>query len=182
MTYKQQSTKPSIPKNHKAEYKKIAELCEGKVLDYGCNNCCLALFINKENYYGTDLIIQKDRYSDNVFGLNKLKRKKFDTIVLCHVLEHVNSPADTLLNIYNKNLNNNGKIIVVVPNLCSLKKCIAVLIGYPLGTHEHHIQGWSYAELRVLASKISSKYVTFTFPRFSKENIFLVIEKLEGKR
>lgn len=54
--------------------------------------------------------------------------KKYDLIILGHVLEHVNDPVSVLENI-NKMLKNNGKIFCAVPNSNSLHRQAAVIMG-----------------------------------------------------
>lgn len=174
--YQQEQAKAEF--GHDIEFREIAKHCFGKILDYGCNNMHLLNYVDWDDYKGTDIILQPDANKELFIPIDKLGKQKFDTIVLSHVLEHLASPINALKSLYENNLNPNGKLLIVVPNLCSTKKCIAVLIGYPLGTDAEHIQGWSYAELKVLASKISKDYYCHVFPKLSKENIMLRIFKV----
>ena len=54
--------------------------------------------------------------------------KKYSTIILDHVLEHVKSPSKFLKKIY-KLLNKSGTFIVGVPNADSFHRLVAVEMG-----------------------------------------------------
>jgi len=96
-----------------------------KILDVGCNNGKLMDFLKSPIYYGTD--IDKAQISELVekgvkaksADLNKdelpFKNEKFDFVLLLDVLEHVVNPQKLLLDAKER-LNENGKIIVSLPN------------------------------------------------------------------
>ena len=96
---------------------------EGSILDIGCGDSYFdyQLLDNNKNInklYGID-IYAKDEYKDgNYIVLNnydKLKNKKFDTIIMLDVIEHIENDAEFLENTVNKLLNKNGKVIITVP-------------------------------------------------------------------
>ena len=71
---------------------------------------------------------------------NKLKYIKFDTILALHILEHLENPIN-FLKIMRSLLAYNGKIIIVVPNVKSLHRCLGVEMGilndiYSLGKND----------------------------------------------
>lgn len=54
--------------------------------------------------------------------------KLFDVILASHVLEHVDNPVD-IIKLMSKWLKPNGKIIIVVPNMNSIHRQLAVIMG-----------------------------------------------------
>ncbi len=120
------------------------------VLDIGCRDGGLKYFLDKNNikidYLGIDLFLKiKDVY-ENVknkvikTGIEEFKtNKKFDIIVLSHVLEHVKSPYLALKK--GKNfLKEGGKILLVVPNIYTFKFLAVIpfnLKNYPRGNNTH---------------------------------------------
>ena len=93
-----------------------------KVLDIGCGTGSFVQFLNsnKINAYGIEpsnnargLAIKKGVSCFKDF--NELKDKDFDIITMWHVLEHVPNFNTQLKSIKNA-LNENGKLIVAVPN------------------------------------------------------------------
>lgn len=55
-------------------------------------------------------------------------KKKYDTIIMAHILEHVVDPV-AVLDLAKKWLKENGRIIVVVPNADSLHRQLGVKLG-----------------------------------------------------
>ena len=92
-----------------------------EVCDFGCGNGSFLKLINKHSKYvcGVELYDKyisdlKSKYLD-VFTNIKYTKKKFDTIFLFHVLEHLTDPIKELKNL-KKNLKKNGSIIIEVPH------------------------------------------------------------------
>ena len=131
--------KPSLVKNYVLRIKKfnlknksekifissiIKKYKSKKVLDYGCGDCYLNLFLNKKSikYIGVDndsklknsKIYSKNFYSSRNFNYKKHK-SFFDCIVLSHVIGHVYLP-DTTLQRLKKLLIHEGILIIVTPN------------------------------------------------------------------
>lgn len=182
MNYNQQTAIAENKEAHKLEYQEIAKLCNNIVLDFGCNTMQLKEYLKSGiSYYGTDIIKQESIDESLFIPIDDLSNKRFDTIVLNHVIEHLASPINTLITLYNNNLNLNGNMIIITPNLCSFKRSLAVLIGHKLGTDKEHIHGWSYPELEILGSKISNCYYVKVFPKLSKELLMLIINKEKEK-
>jgi len=63
--------------------------------------------------------------------------KKYDNIILTHVLEHIDDPVGLLLRIKNEWLSDNGKLFLVCPNANAPSRQIAVKMG--LITHNSAI-------------------------------------------
>ncbi len=96
---------------------------KGTILDIGCGDSffdksLLNTDINIKKIYGIDIYLDKkidiNRYYV-VNDYNKLKGKKFDTIIMFDVLEHIENDGLFLSNIVNSLLKDNGKIIMTIP-------------------------------------------------------------------
>ncbi len=61
--------------------------------------------------------------------------KKFDIILLCHILEHVNNPVK-ILSFLKRNMHESTKIIVTVPNAYSIHRLLGVEMGLLKDVHE----------------------------------------------
>ena len=111
------SRKDALIKEIKKYHKK------GNILDIGCGDSyfdleLLKTDININELYGIDIHLKKDTNKNNYYVINsydKLKKKKFDTIIMFDVLEHVENDIEFLDKIVSKYLNNNGKVIMTVP-------------------------------------------------------------------
>jgi 2-polyprenyl-3-methyl-5-hydroxy-6-metoxy-1,4-benzoquinol methylase len=92
-----------------------------EVLDYGCNDGRLAISIGKEiKYEGVDInknIKKIHLYSKNIkiYNKNIYLKKKFECIILSHVIGHVSNPLN-LIKSLKKNIKRNGIIIIITPN------------------------------------------------------------------
>jgi SAM-dependent methyltransferase len=93
------------------------------ILDYGCGNGSFLKYLklnNFEDLTGFEFNIREEKNKRITF-YNDLKclknsKKKFDVIVLNHVLEHIKDPVIKLTMIKKYFLKNNGKIFIEVPN------------------------------------------------------------------
>lgn len=106
----------------------------GAILDIGSG---LGLFLSKFKELGWEVLgtdISKDvaKYSQKVFNVKvltgdivklKLPTKHFDVITMNNVLEHIYTPRKTLQKIH-KLLKNNGILVIAVPNLEGLGRCL----------------------------------------------------------
>ncbi|HRE41265.1 MAG TPA: class I SAM-dependent methyltransferase [Ignavibacteria bacterium] len=118
----------AINKQRKSEILKIKN--SGELLDFGCGSgLFLKTMSDSFNVSGIDVSKKSITFAKEEFGLivsNEnaddllSKNKKFDIITLWHVLEHFLSPVDELKKIRNL-LNDNGVLIVEVPNWESIK-------------------------------------------------------------
>jgi 2-polyprenyl-3-methyl-5-hydroxy-6-metoxy-1,4-benzoquinol methylase len=67
-------------------------------------------------------------YFNSVFENTKLP-KKYDNIILTHVLEHIDNPIELLSKIKNEWLSDKGKLFLVCPNANAPSRQIAVKMG-----------------------------------------------------
>ena len=56
-------------------------------------------------------------------------KRQFDTIIMCHILEHIESPV-ALLRQAKKWLTSGGRIVAIVPNALSFHRLAAVKVGW----------------------------------------------------
>jgi len=109
--------------------KEVKKYHNGKnILDIGCGDSYFDYRLMEEitdinKFYGID-IYAKDEIKDGKYIIindyKKLKNKKFDTILMFDVLEHIKDDADFLKNTVIPLLNDDGKIIMTVPAYQSL--------------------------------------------------------------
>ena len=109
--------------------KEVKKYHNGKsILDIGCGDSYFDYILMNEindidKFYGIDIFAKDDIKDGNYYLVNdykKLKNKKFDTILMFDVLEHIEDDSDFLKNTVNKLLKNDGKIIMTVPAYQSL--------------------------------------------------------------
>jgi 2-polyprenyl-3-methyl-5-hydroxy-6-metoxy-1,4-benzoquinol methylase len=86
--------------------------------------------------------ISKQNLSGNITYFNSLFEtvslpKKYDNIILTHVLEHIDNPTELLSRIKNEWLSDNGKLFLVCPNANAPSRQIAVKMG--LITHNSSV-------------------------------------------
>lgn len=72
---------------------------------------------------GTDIIFINSLFEDAVLP------KKYDNIILTHVLEHLNNPVEVLKKINDEWLSENGKLFIACPNANAPSRQIAVKMG-----------------------------------------------------
>ena len=131
---------------------KVAEkyLNEGdKILDFGCGPCDKTAFLQMSGYNCVgydDFGDQWHSYDDNINKINFFAKEvgislitdetelsnqnKFKMIMLLDVIEHHhNSPRSLLLYLLDK-LNEDGILLITVPNAGNIRKRISLLFGY----------------------------------------------------
>lgn len=96
-----------------------------KILDIGCNDGKIRLFLKNSSYFGVDadknliLELTKQKIKAKQADLNKdelpFKKEKFDFVLLLDILEHVANPQKLLLDAKSR-LNSGGKLIISLPN------------------------------------------------------------------
>ena len=96
---------------------------EGLMLDIGCGDSffdenLLKTDLNISKMYGIDIYldknIKKDRYC-TVNSYDRLKGKKFDTIIMFDVLEHIEDDSLFMIETVSSLLKNDGRIIMTIP-------------------------------------------------------------------
>lgn len=85
-------------------YESISPYIKKDCLDFGCGKIHLLADIIKENGYSCD-------YYD-LYYYPEIKDKKYDTIILVEVFEHLQEPYTELLRLKNR-LNKNGRIVII---------------------------------------------------------------------
>ena len=78
--------------------------------------------------------LSKDKFGGRVTHINSLFEevtlpKKYDNIILTHVLEHIDDPVGLLKRINDEWLSDNGRLFVVCPNANAPSRQIAVKMG-----------------------------------------------------
>ena len=147
----------------------------GDCIEFGCGTGFLLSKISnklpKNNHIGIDtntkdIKTSQSRKLKNVIFINSdislYSSKKHDTIILSHVLEHLQNPCGVLLKI-EKNLNPNGKILIMIPNKNGFLNDAKT---YPKGQKHFHIFDRSSIKfmLKQLGFTCDFKNTTIRFP------------------
>ncbi len=110
------------------EIKKLLILRRLSLLDFGCGKGLFLQFAKKFGFEGKGIESSKPRanYAKTHFGLEvntdyyskgKAFENKFSLITLFHVLEHITLPISTLENLVKDNLDEEGLLVIEVPNM-----------------------------------------------------------------
>jgi len=133
------------------------------VLDYGCGSgwCCSQLMQKGYDVIGVDFNPEMIRVSKKIFGVNAFleqekdswKIRKFDAIIINHVLEHVSNPVE-LLSKLRDSLSINGIVFISVPNRDFIRARKKLRLGQlPAANYPpHHITFWSVRSLNHVLS------------------------------
>ncbi len=145
-----------------------------RLLDVGCGSGTFLHLAQRHGFetYGMDLSPQAVRVAQSQYGLdvrqggmgsNVWEGELFDLITMFHVLEHLKDPGKAL-SFAAARLKPNGKLIVQVPNLCSLQARLFGSRWFGLDV-PRHIVNFSPAGLRRLLA--DSGFDGETLARFS---------------
>ncbi|MCF0215094.1 MAG: class I SAM-dependent methyltransferase [Fibrobacteraceae bacterium] len=113
----------------------------------------------------------------HVFYEDYKDEKKFDLVVMCDVLEHVNDPRD-FLEFAKNHLNPGGHILVSIPNFLGIENILQILI-----TRDFRYINFDKGETGMGVLDINHKtfWTKKSFIRFAKESNLKVI-KMVGIR
>jgi SAM-dependent methyltransferase len=132
---------------------------------------------------------------DDIENISLLKDEKFDCILMSHICEHLINPEKVLINI-GKYLNENGRLIIAVPNMAYYKLRFRLLKGdwkmKETGPFDRtHLHFYSYYSIDTLYSNSDYKVISkipgdpsvplFLFRRIFKK-LAKKIDKHFGKR
>jgi len=149
------------------------------ILDVGCGYGLLSKELKKTfpklDFYGIEHSKEASRSSQKILKLlqcniedialikRKLKTQKFDVIIFSDVLEHLYDPVD-IIKSYQSFLNQDGTIVVTVPNIANIFSRLALLFGYfnynETGVMDKtHIRFFNKQNLRQLAKESNLQIV-----------------------
>ncbi|MFA6995151.1 MAG: methionine biosynthesis protein MetW [Patescibacteria group bacterium] len=172
----------NIPNNHFYSTKNIIfrELgCGNTVLDIGCNDGYYGKFDKNNIYYGIDYsneVLKEARgyYKEVLFyNLDNLRKLpwniKFDIIILADVLEHVLEPGEVLDFFVKNYLEDNGKVIISLPNIANWQIRLNLLFGK-----------FDYTETGIMDKTHLHLYTFKSAKLLVSNNNLLAVKVLEG--
>jgi SAM-dependent methyltransferase len=105
--------------------RKVAKYAKGSCLDVGCGNGRIIDYVARKIPDREHVAIDMVNYATELKAKNVTFKEtpitefktgqKFDTIIMLHVLEHLENPIGTLRKLYGM-LNEGGKMVLAVPN------------------------------------------------------------------
>jgi len=165
---------------------------KGDVLDIGCGSAFVARFLKKEQkYVGIELNTRrvnqlKDRYPECEFydrDLEKtrlnLGKRKFDTILMIAVIEHLVDPKNIILEC-KKYLKKNGKLIITTPT--SFGNNIVHKLGAKMGlfsreTVNDHKLIYDFESLKQMLASLGLRIVEYRKFEFCCNQLFIIKQK-----
>ena len=158
------------PYLHKRRIEIIKPYLKGDILDIGCGSGDITKFLNKQqHYYGVELnevLIEelKIKYPQYRFYCKNVDKeelgidKKFDTILMIAVIEHLKNPDNILYQCINL-LKKNGSLVMTTPTPLGDK---IHKIGAKLGLTskeavKEHYKIYSYEDMNKLLSSYKFK-------------------------
>lgn len=183
-----------------------------KILDIGCGPGHLLAMLTKKGYKVEGMEISeklfnalKEKFKVHLAKVDsrKMKNKKYNFLILNHVLEHIEN-LEGFVKSLNRLLNNKGRVLIAIPYIYGLIPNILRSRWYGLG-HGQHLNFFSKKSLKYLFEKEGFRIVEFkilgadyTHPLFPNiinkvietinngivsvglgDNLFMVAEKVE---
>lgn len=149
------------------------------ILDIGGANLKIAkLVLNSEEINSYTIIDASDSYETNINPKIKLIRgfienvnikEKFDSVVMSHTFEHFYEPIK-MLNVIRNVLEDNGKVIISVPNIENQLKD-----GFLNALNFEHTYYISHEYIKLIASVCKFNVIDIT--EYSKYNSFYTLQK-----
>ena len=152
-----------------------------QILEIGCSWGYFLSLLKDEGFNVCGLEINKTRatYVKDNLGIScftsledlEIKKYSFDKIFLFYTLEYIEFPLDYLNRVLNL-LNNNGKVVIITPNLKDVLKDVWFNKGFQVFFFEKQaVSYFSQESLETLFSKLSSK-VSYTIDLRQGYSIF----------
>lgn len=153
-TYSLEQYQAEIGKNDEHNFEVMARFCYGSVLDVGCGNGKLELYLNDNTtYIGLDtagnVTIQGDLYE------LPFPDRSFNTVVLSAVLEHLEQPIMALREIKRVA---KDRILLSVPNVYGLMMLLPNLFYHEI-RDRNHLQMYTDNEIKAICARVNLKYV-----------------------
>tara|TARA_B000000557_G_scaffold112485_1_gene91196 strand:- start:1059 stop:1643 length:585 start_codon:yes stop_codon:yes gene_type:complete len=161
------------------------------VLDYGCGSGDFVKYLRSKSIdaYGYE---PNYNFCEQDFLTNQegWTNKKYEVIVLWHVLEHIHNPFD-LIQSLKKRLNKNGKIFIAIPNFKSFdsKYYGKYWAGYDTPRHLWHFSRKgiglmakenNFKILKVKSLHLDSIYVSCLSEKYKRSHFPLLIGIIIG--
>jgi 2-polyprenyl-3-methyl-5-hydroxy-6-metoxy-1,4-benzoquinol methylase len=138
---------------------RIARLCRGDVLDVGCGASILKGLLPSGGYTGMDIACGDIRGSALELPIGSMR---FDTVVLCEILEHLENPAGAIREAARVA---RGRLIISVPNEYSLVRLARLAAGREIEPEAEHVIDLTASHLkRYLASSGFTAVSAHAFP------------------
>jgi len=159
---------------------KIQKLLPKSVIDVGCGNGRMVqLFGNVKDYLGIDInqkeLDQIDKKVNVRLTTIDEVDDKFDFVFACEVLEHIVDPLG-FLNSCKKNLKDDGKLVLTVPNFDSPIKKLMGRFWYGYIVKEHL---WYFGRLPIVALLEKNGYEVSNVKSFGVyTNLGVVLDRL----
>jgi 2-polyprenyl-3-methyl-5-hydroxy-6-metoxy-1,4-benzoquinol methylase len=167
--------------NHLKEFAEyVSERISGAVLEIGAGHCRLSQEIYKLKsgaFERWDILEPNPLIAENPYGVLisdyfptvKIAKKNYDAIVHSHVLEHVTSPIDFLIECHDT-LNDNGEIFMSVPNMENMASNIDLnLLMF------EHLTYLTHKEIENISNFAGFQIIDFY--NYKKHSIFLHLKK-----
>ena len=147
---------------------------EGRLLKSFLNMGCRCYGVEHKNYPESRFLCRDQiSYTQGELETIELPEKSFDLIFLWHVLEHVNNP-DAVINRAYKLLNENGLLVIAVPNFSSIEARLFKQLWFHLDVpwHKYHFTEKSVKYLVEKKHFVIIKNTTFCI----EQNVFGLVQ------